>query len=125
MAYWRMPLDTDDHQVVIGEVHIPGYRCKGCNYCIEFCPSQVLEESLEFNEKGYYPPRVKEAGKCVNCSFCETICPEFAIYVTVAERRKPAPGDVIPDLSVGPGQAMTRRRRRAARVVESSNNHGS
>ena len=95
MNFWRVPLDAEKHEVVIGKVNVIAYRCKGCKYCIEFCPNDVLEQSDEFNEKGYYPPRVKEEGRCINCSFCETICPEFAIYCTVEERRALQPQDVI------------------------------
>jgi len=95
MDFWRMPLDAEEHEVVIGKVNIIAYRSKGCNYCIEFCPNDVLEESKEFNEKGYYPPRVKQEGRCINCNFCETVCPEFAIFCTVAEHRPVQPQDVI------------------------------
>jgi 2-oxoglutarate ferredoxin oxidoreductase subunit delta len=95
MDFWRVPLDADKHEVVIGKVNVIAYRCKGCKYCIEFCPNDVLEESKEFNEKGYYPPRVKQEGVCINCNFCETICPEFAIFCTVAERRPIQLQDVI------------------------------
>lgn len=94
MNYWRVPLDAGRQEVVVGQVNIIEYRCKGCGYCIEFCPKNVLEESDTFNEKGYYPPKVKMQGECVNCTFCETICPEFAIYCTETERRMLRPGDV-------------------------------
>ncbi len=110
MKHWRMPLDANGQEVVVGKVNILDHRCKGCKYCIEFCPKDILEESTDFNEKGYYPPRVKEEGKCVNCDFCETICPEFAIYCTEEERRKLRPDDVIPD-----AEPTRRRRRRRGR----------
>jgi 2-oxoglutarate ferredoxin oxidoreductase subunit delta len=95
MAYWRMPLDSSEHSITVGKVNILGYRCKGCKYCIEFCPHDVLEESEDFNEKGYRPPYVKIEGKCVNCNFCETICPEFAIFCTELERREMKPEDIL------------------------------
>lgn len=60
-------------------------NCKGCNYCIEFCPNDVLEESDEFNEKGDHPPIPKDIDACVNCGFCQLICPDFAIWVTEGE----------------------------------------
>jgi len=41
-----------------GLVTINAELCKGCGFCIEFCPSGVLEFSAEFNLKGYHPPRV-------------------------------------------------------------------
>ena len=63
-----------------GHLYIQEDVCKGCGFCIEFCPKKVLEESDQFNAKGYYPPRVVDAEACVNCTFCELICPDFAIW---------------------------------------------
>ena len=80
MTFWRVPLDTEEIQVTKGIVHILDYRCKGCGYCIEYCPKEVLVFSTEFNEKGYHPPSVKAPDDCVNCHYCEIICPEFAIF---------------------------------------------
>jgi 2-oxoglutarate ferredoxin oxidoreductase subunit delta len=80
MAFWRVPLDTDAIQVAKGIVHILEDRCKGCGYCIEFCPKKVLEFSDRFNRKGYHPPSVVRPDDCVNCHYCEIICPEFAIF---------------------------------------------
>lgn len=80
MKYWRVPLDADEINVSRGIVHIVEERCKGCGYCIEYCPRNVLEFSKKFNVKGYHPPAVKKAEACVNCHYCEIICPDFAIY---------------------------------------------
>lgn len=80
MTLWRIPLDSDEIEVPRGEVYILADRCKGCGYCIEFCPKKVLQFSKEFNAKGYHPPEVAKGEECVNCHFCEIICPEFAIY---------------------------------------------
>ena len=63
-----------------GFLYIQEDECKGCNFCIEFCPKQVLERSKDFNAKGYYAPTVVDAEGCVNCTFCELICPDFAIW---------------------------------------------
>ncbi len=95
MRFWRVPLDAEQQEIVVGKVNIIESRCKGCGYCIEFCPKDVFEKSSEFNEKGYYPPRVRQEGMCVNCNFCETICPEFAIFCTELERRPLKPRDVL------------------------------
>lgn len=67
-------------EVPRGIVRIIEERCKGCGYCIEFCPRDILAFSQRFNAKGYHPPRVAKPGECVNCRYCEIICPEFAIY---------------------------------------------
>lgn len=80
MKFWRIPLDAERIQVSKGIVHILEERCKGCGFCIEFCPRDVLEMARHYNVKGYHPPRVKKPEDCVNCHYCETICPDFAIY---------------------------------------------
>jgi 2-oxoglutarate ferredoxin oxidoreductase subunit delta len=108
-TFWRLPLDADQHKTVSGTVNILQYRCKGCGYCIEFCPRDVLAEAKDFNEKGYHPPCVKVEGQCVNCNFCETICPEFAIYCTEAAGRTIQKEDVIQNPN--PGRRRARRAR--------------
>ncbi len=85
MALWRVPLDAEEINVTRGIVHIIADRCKGCGYCIEFCPKYVLAFSQEFNQKGYHPPWVKKPDDCVNCHYCEIICPEFAIFSVADE----------------------------------------
>lgn len=79
MDFWRAPLDADEIVVSRGIIHIVEDRCKGCGYCIQFCPKKILVESKRFNKKSYHPPEVAKPD-CVNCHFCEIICPEFAIY---------------------------------------------
>ena len=83
--YWRKPLDVEKYKIPHGTVHIIKERCKGCEFCIEFCPQKVFEVSDEFNSKGYHPPKIVSHDKCVNCKLCELICPEFAIYITEDE----------------------------------------
>jgi 2-oxoglutarate ferredoxin oxidoreductase subunit delta len=85
MKYWRRPLDLDQVKIPHGEVHIIADRCKGCGFCVEYCPKGVLELSTDFNVKGYHPPFAKKAGECVNCDLCERICPEFAIFCLAVE----------------------------------------
>ncbi len=80
MKLWRTPLDLDKIKLPKGTVKIIVERCKGCNFCIEFCPRQVLVMSENFNKKGYHYPKIIKSGQCVNCSLCADICPEFSIY---------------------------------------------
>jgi len=85
MAFWRIPFDADRIDVTRGIVHILEDRCKGCGYCIEYCPKKVLAFSKRFNKKGYHPPEVVKPDDCVNCHYCENLCPEFAIYSAEGE----------------------------------------
>lgn len=83
MKLWRKPLDSDKIKIIRGEIHIIKDRCKGCSFCVEYCPKEVLEMSEEFNAKGYHPPYVKKPDDCVECHLCEMLCPEFSIFVTL------------------------------------------
>lgn len=100
MTYWRQPLDRDRILVPHGIVHIIEERCKGCGYCVEFCPQDVLVMSERTNAKGYHPPELvhkntsahqdtsapgnmssQQSSACINCGLCALLCPDFAIYV--------------------------------------------
>jgi 2-oxoglutarate ferredoxin oxidoreductase subunit delta len=68
-----------------GDVHIRVERCKGCQLCIECCPTHVLRLSESFNDAGYHHPVVAAADECVCCQGCYKICPEFAIFAVLRE----------------------------------------
>ena len=89
LRYWRVPLDDGHIARPRGEVVVVTERCKGCAFCVEYCPREVLALSTTFNRKGYHPPRVAKPGECVNCNLCEMICPEFAIF-SYAVTQQPA-----------------------------------
>ncbi len=63
-----------------GEVFIHADRCKGCGFCIEFCPPQVLAAAETYNRHGYHPPRLVNEAGCTGCDLCGLYCPDFAIY---------------------------------------------
>jgi 2-oxoglutarate ferredoxin oxidoreductase subunit delta len=81
VTFWRQPLDRDRVRVPQGIVHVIEERCKGCGFCVEFCPQGRLAMSAEVNSKGYHPPEITGQGGCVNCGLCALLCPDFAIYV--------------------------------------------
>jgi 2-oxoglutarate ferredoxin oxidoreductase subunit delta len=74
--------------VAHGDIHIIKERCKGCGFCVEYCPKDVLELAEEFNQKGYHPPVAVNPDACVECHLCEMLCPEFAIYVVLRDEDK-------------------------------------
>ena len=88
---------------VHGRVFVRVERCKGCRFCVQFCPENVLAMSSDFNGKGFHYPVVNRPEACVNCSLCATICPDYAILAFPApptdgahEANRPggpAPGD--------------------------------
>jgi 2-oxoglutarate ferredoxin oxidoreductase subunit delta len=65
-----------------GEVFINREVCKGCGFCVEFCPTHVLALDKEFNRKGYHPPKVEKLEACSGCDLCGLYCPDFAICGT-------------------------------------------
>ena len=76
------PLDSKSLKPSKATIHLIKDQCKGCGYCIEFCPKKVFEESEEINARGVHPPRIVDESKCLLCSFCTAVCPDFAIFVT-------------------------------------------
>jgi 2-oxoglutarate ferredoxin oxidoreductase subunit delta len=85
MKFWRKPLDVDNLRIPRGQVRVIIERCKGCAFCVEYCPKHILLISKKFNKKGYHYPEVIDNGVCVDCNLCEAICPEFAIYSVPVE----------------------------------------
>ena len=81
-------LDKETMKQVKTEIHLIKDECKGCGYCIEYCPRKVLEESDEINARGVHPPRVVDESKCMNCGFCTAVCPDFAIFVVEKPNEK-------------------------------------
>ncbi len=65
-----------------GRVTVFPNWCKGCDLCIEFCPTGVLAEGPDDRVIVAHPE------KCTGCRWCELHCPDFAIFVTKIE-----PGD--------------------------------
>jgi 2-oxoglutarate ferredoxin oxidoreductase subunit delta len=72
---------------VKGHIEIDKARCKGCAFCIDFCPRNSIELSEELNLKGYFVAAFRdgeglEDGKeCNGCGTCALMCPEVAIEV--------------------------------------------
>lgn len=70
-----------------GYVTIDRERCKGCGYCVEFCPTEVLALAIEFNSHGYHYPYPVNPEKCTGCDQCGAYCPDFAIFGTRFDKK--------------------------------------
>ncbi len=66
-------------------LNINSLMCKGCGYCVKFCPKHILELGSERSDKGYFYPVVKDENACISCAICALMCPEAAIEVTSAK----------------------------------------
>ena len=82
--------DAPRPKKVRGTVYITPNRCKGCGFCIAFCPPRVLEFSDEFNAQGYHPPRFTNPDGCTGCDLCGLYCPDFAIFGVILKYAPPA-----------------------------------
>lgn len=74
-------LDIEKIKPQRAKIHIIKDQCKGCGFCINFCPKKVLAESEEINMLGVHPPKILDERRCIICNLCMTICPDFAIFV--------------------------------------------
>ncbi len=68
-----------------GKIVIDKNRCKGCQLCIECCPTHVLQQSEDFNDAGYHYP-VVVADECICCQGCCQICPDLAVFAVPRAR---------------------------------------
>lgn len=62
-------------------INIDDKLCKGCYYCIEICPKEVLAKSNVLSRKGHLIAKVENIDNCFAYRMCERICPDFAISV--------------------------------------------
>lgn len=63
------------------KIEVDVERCKGCGYCVEACPQDILELAERFNSMGYHPVECADCSKCTGCTFCAIMCPDLAITV--------------------------------------------
>lgn len=71
---------------VQGTVYVDRERCKGCGFCVEFCPSHALSLDKGFNTKGYHPPILSSPEDCTGCDLCGLYCPDFAIFGKIIKK---------------------------------------
>ena len=62
------------------EIKINTKWCKGCEICVEFCPTKVLAMKD-------FKACVINFDACIACKQCELRCPDFAIEVIMNEHK--------------------------------------
>ncbi len=85
-----MPMATEKKKAPKGSIVITAERCKGCGFCVEFCPTDALKLSDQYNAKGYHPPVLVAKELCNGCNICGLMCPDFAIYGFLFVKKKTA-----------------------------------
>lgn len=51
-------------------------RCKGCGFCVEFCPKKAITLSEDSNSMSYHYVQVDRSA-CILCGTCYTACPDL------------------------------------------------
>lgn len=86
VAQANSPNQTPSNQVPArkngprGQVFLFANWCKGCQICVNFCPTGTLA----MNRNGDHPT-VAHPENCNACHFCDTHCPDMAIVVKKLE----------------------------------------
>ncbi|OWK27375.1 MAG: hypothetical protein US76_04040 [Parcubacteria group bacterium GW2011_GWA2_38_13b] len=65
-----------------GRIAIDAEVCKGCDFCIAFCPKKLIKKGPHPNGCGFCPAVFSDTEeKCNACKICGIVCPDAAIEV--------------------------------------------
>ena len=66
-----------------GTIIIDENRCKSCQFCVLFCPKQLISiNEKALNLAGYYPAQLNDPdNQCTACGVCALVCPDVCITV--------------------------------------------
>jgi len=64
-----------------GAIVVDKERCKGCEVCVDACPTNVISMTGEVNGKGYHFSFMANPDECTGCMNCAIVCPDGAITV--------------------------------------------
>lgn len=62
-------------------VKVNEQKCKGCQYCIMFCPRKAIALSGSMNNQGVEYVQV-DSEKCIECGICYTVCPDIVFEIS-------------------------------------------
>ncbi len=64
-----------------GAIVVDIEKCKGCEICIEACPTEVIMMEKRVNSKGYHFAYMEIPEACTGCNNCAIVCPDSVITV--------------------------------------------
>jgi len=70
------------------KVEIDERLCKGCCFCIRFCPFGVFVRSHTLGDLGYEIAKVEFSENCNGCRACLLYCPDLAVAVEEEGEKK-------------------------------------
>ena len=84
----RLQVETVDRSKKHFRVEVDPKLCKGCYFCIRYCPRGVFGKSETIGEMGYVVAKVLDPGKCTGCRLCLLYCPDFAVSIEEEGEKK-------------------------------------
>lgn len=70
----------------MNRIEIEKELCKGCGYCIAYCPKKIIHMGKKMNAVGFkYAVSSDPQGECTACKICALMCPDAAISVYSAK----------------------------------------
>ena len=63
------------------EVRFFEQYCKGCSFCVHFCPKGIIALAPYTNDQGYNPATITDLSKCTGCGICALMCPHVVIEI--------------------------------------------
>jgi 2-oxoglutarate ferredoxin oxidoreductase subunit delta len=64
-----------------GAIVVDVERCKGCEVCVDACPTEVIGMANDVNGKGYHFAFMNNPDACIGCANCAIVCPDGVITV--------------------------------------------
>ena len=65
----------------VAKIIIDRDRCKGCRFCVQTCPKELIRIDEELNIQGYLSAIIDNCDDCTGCALCAEVCPDVAIEV--------------------------------------------